>query len=109
MRAQAEEDVALARAAREGDARALELLSARLSHLPGLVRSMNQHLGRPLKDEELDEVVQDALTSLWVKLGQFDGRSTLETWAYGFCGTQLLKFLERKGRRGRVGEERSAR
>jgi len=102
MRLRAEEDVALARVARKGDSRALELLTARMSCLPGLVRSMNKRLGGPLKDEELDEVLQDVLTSLWEKLGQYDGRSALESWAHGFCGTQLLKFLERKRRRARV-------
>jgi RNA polymerase sigma factor (sigma-70 family) len=96
------EDVALARAARGGNREALAALTARMACIPALVRSMNNRLGRPLREEELDEVVQETLTALWTKLGHYDGSSSLETWAYGFCGTQLIKFLERKRRRSKV-------
>jgi len=95
-------DVELARAAREGDAEALARLSERLACVPGLVRSMHGRLGRPLHEDEVEEVVQETLTVLWSKLAQFDGRSALETWVYGFCGTQLIKSLERKRRRSKV-------
>ena len=102
MSAKTEEDVALAHAARRGDREALAHLTGRMACIPGLVRSMHNRLGRPLQEEELDEVVQETLAALWTKLGHYDGRSSLETWAYGFCGTQLIKFLERKRRRSRV-------
>ena len=98
----AEQDLALARAARGGDPESVARLADRLACVPGVVRSMHGRLGHPLREEELDEVVQETLAALWAKLERFDGRSALETWAYGFCGTQLIKFLERKRRRSNL-------
>src|SRR5262245_30397052 len=97
-----EKDVDLARSARRGDPAAVERLAQRLACVPGLVRAMHARLGRPLKDDGLDEFVQDTLAALWTKLGRFDGRSAIETWAYGFAATQLIQFLERKRRRAKL-------
>jgi RNA polymerase sigma-70 factor (ECF subfamily) len=102
MSEKAQQDVELSQAARRGEASAVAQLSERMSCIPGLVRAMNGRLGRPLHEDELDEVVQDILAALWTKLDRYDGRSALETWAYGFCGTQMLKYLERKRRRSKV-------
>jgi RNA polymerase sigma-70 factor, ECF subfamily len=102
MTSSPEEDIALARAARRGESLAAERLSQRLTCMPGVLRAMHARLGSPLHEDELAEVAQEALAALWQKLERFDGRCALETWAYGFCGTQLIQFLERKRRRDKL-------
>lgn len=102
MQVPREADIELARAAASGRGGAVDRLADRLSCVPALVRSLNGRLGNPLAQEEVEEVVQDALAALWSKLDRFDGRGAIETWAYGFCLTQVLKFLERRRRRRQV-------
>jgi len=99
MPSRAQADVLLAREAKRGSRAAIQELSGRLACVPGLVRSMHGRMGAPLKPDDLDEVVQETMMALWKKLDHYDGSSALETWIYGFCGTQIVKFLERRRRR----------
>ncbi|MEM6672992.1 MAG: sigma-70 family RNA polymerase sigma factor [Planctomycetota bacterium] len=89
------EDHALVQAALSGDVRATEALASRLGCIPPMVRSLHRRFGGNLDDEDLLEVTQDVLASIWRKLDRFEGRSKLETWAYGFASRQVLKGLER--------------
>ncbi|MBK7643056.1 MAG: sigma-70 family RNA polymerase sigma factor [Planctomycetes bacterium] len=80
------------------DPQALEELNQRLACLPAMVRYQNQRLGGPLDAFEIEEVVRDTTVALWAKLPTFEGRSTLETWAYRFAMLQVLKCLHARAR-----------
>lgn len=62
----------------------------RMGCIPAILRSM-QRTGR-FRQEDLEEVTQLTLTAIWTKLGRYDGRCKLETWAYGFCLNELRKW-----------------
>ena len=51
------------------------------------------------KTEDLADAVQDTLTSIWRKLGEFEGRAALETWVYRFCFLELMNGVRRRRRR----------
>jgi RNA polymerase sigma-70 factor (ECF subfamily) len=93
------QDLLLARRARRGDREAREVLAARLDCVRDQLGAAHARLGRPLGEHDLADVAADVLASLWSRLDRFDGRSPLEAWARGFCGVQLVKFLERRRRR----------
>lgn len=92
-------DREIVEAALAGDPAATDELAARLSSVPAMVRSCHRRLGAPFLEAEVEELVHDTLTRIWTKLASFEGRSTLETWAYGFAVREMLKSLERRRRR----------
>lgn len=93
-----EEDLSVIRAALAGKGAAVERLVDRLACIPPMVRARHRRLGGPLGPSELEDVIQDVLTAVWGKLDRFEGRSSLESWLYGFCVRELLKTLERRRR-----------
>lgn len=93
------QDLLLARRARRGDREAREALGARLDCVRDHLGAAHARLGRPLGEHDLADVAAEVLAALWSRLDRFDGRSPLEAWARGFCGVQLVKFLERRRRR----------
>ncbi len=76
----------------EGDARSIRELATRLACVPRILYSINHRTGRPLGDEDLADLSQDAVIVIWSKLSTFEGRGRLETWAYRFC---FLEFMNR--------------
>ena len=94
------EDFDLTRKALAGDEDARREFVRRLKCVPPILRSMQR--GASFSAEDVEDVTQRAMFAIWSKLETFDGRSKLETWAYGFCGYELLKWRERKGRSGNV-------
>ncbi len=58
------------------------------------------------------EAVQDTLMVIWNKLSTYSGKSSLETWAFGFCRNQMMTAIRRRARRpiplGIAGEDRGA-
>lgn len=92
-------DVELVRAARAGRPDALEAMAKRLEVLPACVRAQNARFGRRLTREEEEDVVQNVAVSLWRKLDDFDGRASLEAWAWGFVCMEVLRTYERRARR----------
>lgn len=95
----AEGDLRLAHRARRGDREAREALGARLECVREQLGAAHARLGRPLGEHDLADVAAEVLASLWSRLDRFDGRRPLEAWARGFCGVELVKFLERRRRR----------
>lgn len=92
-------DVRLVTAALAGDASAGETLIQRLECVPQMLHAKNAQIGAPFGWDELRDVVQDTLETIWRKLPSFEGRSTLETWVYAYCHNQLMNALRRKARR----------
>jgi RNA polymerase sigma-70 factor (ECF subfamily) len=94
-------DLQFARLVLAGDPAALEQLDRRLACLPAMVRHQNRSLGGHLDANELEDVVRETTLALWTKLPAFEGRSTLETWAYRFALLEVLKALQARTRRPR--------
>lgn len=91
-------DLELAQGALQGQAHAIEGLIARLKCLPRMIAAQNTSLGRPLGTQDLEDIVQNAITALWGKLPRYDGRVRLETWAWRFGYLELLYALRRRRR-----------
>jgi len=94
-------DLRLVHGALQGRAADLEALVDRLGCLPAMLRRRNRQLGQPFSEDELADVEHDVLAALWAKLSRFDGRSSLETWVYGFAMIEIHKSLDRR-RKGPV-------
>lgn len=75
-------DLALARAAVARDDHAVATLTQRLSCVARFVRAANQNFGGALRREDLEDVTQEALGTIWRRLGDFRGEASLETWAF---------------------------
>src|SRR6185503_6089298 len=73
-------------------------LTERLSCVPAMLRDRHRKMGQPLRPEELAEVEQETLAALWDKLAVYEGRASIETWAYRFVVLELYKGLERRRR-----------
>lgn len=91
-------DLELVRLARLKDPRAIANLTDRLACIPAMLRERHHRYGSPLSGDELAEVEQETLTALWGKLATFEGRASLETWAYRFTVNELLKGIDRNRR-----------
>ncbi len=87
------EDLVLVRRSLGGDREAQEELAERLSCLAGILRHRNRRLSSPLAEADFQDLVQDTALALWRKLDRFDGRASLETWAYRFCTFQMMSSL----------------
>lgn len=95
------QDLELVRAVRAGDPRAVEQFVERMSFTACALRGLNRRLGGPLSGEDLDDLTQDILVSLWPRLAQYNGASALETWIYGFCFNGIMNAVRKGRRRGR--------
>lgn len=78
---------------------AVDELGRRLHTLPRRLRAWNARLPRPLDEPEFLDRIQDATYHLLRRLGTFDGRASIETWAYRFCTNHLLDGVRYQRRR----------
>lgn len=92
-------DLDLVKRALAGEPLAVELVCRRLACVPAILRDRHARYGAPLRLEELEEVQQETLVALWAKLAVYEGRASLETWAFRFTVLELLKCLARRDRR----------
>ncbi len=83
--------------AKEPDA--VERFVARMRCVPLILESRNARLGTPLVEDDLIDTVQDTLVVIWKKLSTYSGKSSLETWAFGFCRNQMLNAIRKRARR----------
>ena len=96
-------DLRLVRQVLEGDEGARAAFIERMARVPRLVREGHRRMGGSLDVHELEDVVQETLAAIWTKLSTFEGRASLETWAYRFGRNELLKAFDKKRRHhGRV-------
>jgi RNA polymerase sigma factor (sigma-70 family) len=103
--AEASADLALVRAALQGDEIARLRLSERLAGLPALIRAKHRRMGSPLAHDQVEDITQEVLLALWEKLAAFDGRVPLPAWGLGFATFEILRALGRVRRdRERTGD-----
>lgn len=93
-------DLKLVKAYLAGSPAAAEELALRLGCIPKLLGRAHGRLGRPLTKADLDELSQDVIVKILEKLETFEGRATLETWAYQFSHLELMNRMRRQHRRG---------
>jgi RNA polymerase sigma-70 factor (ECF subfamily) len=92
-------DFAVVASALEGDAAAAETLIQRLGCVPRILHAKNAQMGARLGDEDLRDLAQDTLESVWRRLRTYEGRSSLETWLFTYCQHALLNAVRRIQRR----------
>lgn len=93
------DDLVLARACLAGDEIALARLVRRLACIPRILDVLSARLGRPLDEQELEDLGQETLVLAWRKLETFTGESRLETWSYGLARFEIMNAIRRKRRR----------
>jgi RNA polymerase sigma-70 factor (ECF subfamily) len=84
---------------------ALDEFVTRMGCVPRILATVNARRGRPLGRDELADLAQDTLILLWKKLHTFEGRATLETWAWRFCFLEFSNRVRKVGRRGPLLED----
>ena len=87
-------DDLLFRSALEGDEQALEELLVR--GWATIQRALTRRMGR--RHGDLDDVTQDAWLRFHGSWTQWQGRHTIERFAYGFARNALLDYYRRLGR-----------
>jgi RNA polymerase sigma-70 factor (ECF subfamily) len=92
-------DVQLAKDALAENALAHDSMGKRLECVQRFVQHRNRQLGKPLAPDELPDLAQDVVAVVWRKLGDYDGRASLETWIFRICSLELMNFARKKSRR----------
>lgn len=100
--APAQDDLNLVERARDGDQDALAVLVERLACVPGILGVLDERLGAHLSRDELADLAQDTVVRIWSKISTYEGRSRIETWAYGFCLMELMNRVRSKSRGTRI-------
>ncbi|MEM7305715.1 MAG: RNA polymerase sigma factor [Planctomycetota bacterium] len=76
-----------------GERRAVEDFCDRMSCVRRMVAFQNRKLGAPLKQDEIEDLVQETLTVVWRKLADYAGEGALESWVFRFTYLELLARL----------------
>ncbi len=84
------------------DAEAIEILVRRMKFVPRILSALNTRLGRPLDEHELLDLGQDVLILIWKKLPEFDGKSSLEAWAFRVCYFSIMNAARKARHRSVV-------
>lgn len=70
-----------------------------------MLAQRNARLGRPFGGNDLEDIAQDVMISVWRKLETYEGRGSLEGWVLRFVHLELMYRLRRKDRRPRLLED----
>lgn len=68
---------------------AVRLIGERLAGIPRMVRVVNRRLRRTLSAEGEADASQEIFVQIWGRLATFEGRSTLEGWAWAFAENHI--------------------
>jgi RNA polymerase sigma-70 factor, ECF subfamily len=98
--AEHDEDRDLVRAALASDPEAVARLVARLGCIPRILALLNGRMGRVFSGEDMRDLEQETLATLWPRMRSYTGQAALETWVYGFCFNGFMNGV-RKARRHR--------
>ncbi|MGE3171475.1 MAG: RNA polymerase sigma factor [Planctomycetota bacterium] len=83
----------------ERDPEAEDEFARRMACGRRFLAARNARLGRPLTDDELEDVLSEAWTVLMRRLGEYVAIGPLESWFCSICERQLLDAVRRKRRR----------
>jgi len=93
------DDLELTARALQADRDARLIFSERMGCVPRMLSVMNRRLARPLPREDIEDLVQDTLVTIWRRLGDYSGKASLETWSYPFCRYHLANRIRAHARR----------
>lgn len=93
------DDLSLVRSVLAGDRLALERFIARMSCVPAILSHCNARRRGTLTDEDLADLSQEVLVSVWERLPSYLGQGALESWVYPFCTQKYLNSVRAKRRR----------
>jgi RNA polymerase sigma-70 factor (ECF subfamily) len=96
-------DLELVRAVLGGDALAIDRLVERARCVPRILALLNQRVGGVLSREDLGDLTQEVLRTLWTRMSTYTGQAALETWFYGYCFNGLMNAVRRERRAPRMG------
>ncbi len=94
-----QDDLDLALGALAGERLARQRFAERMRCVPRILAARNVRLGRPLAADDVADLAQEAVLRLWRKLDSYEGRASLESWAYGFCSLEIMNEIRRASRR----------
>lgn len=89
-------DLALVRAAVQGDVASVDELARRLRCVGRILRVRSRALCGGLPEAELQDLAQDVLVKVLSKLGRYAGRAALESWVFSFCEGELRNALRKR-------------
>lgn len=92
-------DVELVRSALAGDRSGLDEFTVRMACIPRFLVTLNARSTPRLDHQQLEDLVQDALATIWRRLGEFRGEAALETWVFRVCDFQFRNLRRREARR----------
>ncbi len=98
-------DLELVRGFVQGKRDRFEELAGRFACLPNMVRALDARIGGNLQEQDLLDIVQDALVRAWSKLDTYAGEARFESWLYGIARFEMLNALRRRKRRRPVEHE----
>ena len=93
------DDLEVATRALAGDSSHRALFAERMRCVPRMLAVMNRRQRHPLPWEDVEDLVQDTLVTIWRRLDTYQGMASLETWAYRFCRFQLANRMRAAARR----------
>ena len=89
-------DLAIARGVLRGEPGAAKRFLDEMRCIPLILEHRNARKGKPFDDQELEDLVQDTLATVWRRLPDYEGRSSLSTWCYSICMYQVKNALRSK-------------
>lgn len=79
------DDLQLVQRCLKREPEAVREVGERLAAIPKMVRLVNHRLRRTLSPEAEADTAQEIFVQIWARLATFEGRSTLEGWAWAFA------------------------
>jgi RNA polymerase sigma-70 factor (ECF subfamily) len=66
--------------------------------VPRILVALNRRAASRLGPEELADLTQDTLTTIWRRLDTFEGRAALESWVFRVCAFEMQNRLRGQAR-----------
>lgn len=89
-------DLALAAAALAGDREALETFLQRMRCIPRFIARLTRGGSLGTLRTERADLAQEAFRRVWAELPAYEGRASLETWAWRFCAHVVSEARRRR-------------
>lgn len=90
-----QDDLELVQRCLERDPDAVREVGERLGAIPKMVSIVNRRLRRTLSPEAEADTAQEIFVKIWSRLATFEGRSTLEGWAWAFAENHTRNKVRR--------------
>ena len=89
------------------DEAAVDEFVGRLKCIPFVFEAHNSRRGSPFNEQELEDLVQETLTTVWQRLASYKGHSSLETWCVGISLNHMKNALRKKRNSPRLAGQES--